>query len=262
MKKLMILCLTALLITAFSAPAFADVIWAPNYDDFFSAHADECDYVNARFEARTDCAVYKSPEELSAVSTIHDGEIVYIGYTWTNGAAWGYYEFVTETAEGSGWVELSGLRRLYGSEDFAREHAGDIAEQYGEISRSEYPGIILWTFPGSGEDCGLITADVFDWSETEPAYHEVYTDEDGNTWGHVFYYYGETGWVYLTDPAADELPATGPRYADGEADEDAPAATPDDYKPLGPVVAVVVAVVAVTAALIALFGGKSERRKR
>ncbi len=222
MKKLISLLLCLLLAAMLAVPALADVIWEP-WDDFYTQHRSECLHMDARFEAQTDVDVYKSPQKRTVVTTIPVGTEVYISWVWPSDVEWGYYEYVTDTDEGDGWLELSGLRRLYNADDFDREYAGEITEEAGFIPLEEYGSIYIWPYPGSGEWIDCIDSAAWDWAE-DPSYYATWTDDAGHRWGHVGYYYGIQGWVCLTDPGADDLPRTAPRYAD---ESGAPLPTPE-----------------------------------
>lgn len=240
MKKPTCLFLCILLLSALAAPALADVIWEPE-NDFYFSHMDECERVDAYYEAQTDADVQKSPTQSASKGTILRGEEVYVYYDWHG---WGYVEFAEAGVWTGGWVDLGSFRRLYGADDFLAAHEAEFTQETGSVSRADGERIVLWTFPGSGETAGVID-DGFDWAD-DPAYQSVWTDEAGRQWGRVGYYYGMRGWICLTDPNADDLPATAPRYA---GEQPVPAETAGASVPIL-VIVLVAAVVLVTAGIL------------
>jgi len=262
MKKMILFILAALFALALSAPALADGIWEPDYDEFFFRHRDECVYTDAHYEAQSDSAVYETPERDSVVTTIPAGTVVYIGYTWTSDTTWGYCEYSGE----SGWVELGDFRKLYDASDFRAEHAEELTEAGGTVSLAENAAVVLWAFPGSGEIVERIDSAEWDWAD-DPAYYETYTDEEGRAWGHVNYFYALSGWICLDEPGAEDLPAAAPRYADGEDDAFDPVAAfgvnidkDREVKPLGPVMSVLLVVIAAATVIICIPAMKKDRK--
>lgn len=247
MKKLISLALCAALALALCAPALADVIWEPD-DDFYMEHFDECEYVNASYEAAADVNAMESPVERKTAAKIEAGTLVYVSYVWHGEHAdWGYAESY------DGWVPLNVMRRLYNAADFAAEHAGELVAREGAVSRAEHSTICFYTFPGSGKAETVDAAD-FDWAEDDPAYYEVWTDAEGREWSHVGYYYAIRGWVCLSDPEADDLPADAPYYAEPEPDlsDVTEAAEPAAPAGLSLAAILVIVVMAVTAAIISV----------
>ena len=245
MKKLCSLLLCVLLAAGLAGPALADVIWEPD-DDFYTAHYDECTLVQADFEAQTDTAIQKSPEDAAVLETVPAGETVYVSFLWHG---WGYAETT------GGWVDLSGFRKLYDESDFLAAHQHELTDEEGTVSRAENDPIVLWTFPGSGVIADVIRRDDFDWAEDDPAYYTLWTDEDGARWGRVGYYYSARGWICLDKPGADDLPGTAPVYAAEDSAGEAPAwdSEPEPDQIAGLVIAIVAAVVLVTAILLAVL---------
>lgn len=260
MKKLISILAAILLMTALAVPTFADLIWEP-MDDFYTEHNDECVYTeDARYEAQTDVDVFVSPEDLTLVGTIPAGTEVSIEYVWSGETVWGsVLARIGDDLTGSwveGWVDVSGFRKLYGAAEFETEHRKEFVETEGTLPVTQEQELVFWWFPGSGTVDARMGGQDF-WTEEDTAsYYRLWTDADGNDWAEVGYFYGASGWVYLPDPAADDLPATAPRYADddpaGEQSEQTdpgPAAPekadPSEFKGIGTITIVVVIVIAV-----------------
>ncbi|MBR2717143.1 MAG: hypothetical protein IKD79_05340 [Oscillospiraceae bacterium] len=206
MKKLISLMLCLVLTAMLAVPALADAIWEPT-DDFLWEHYDECYRANADYEAQEDAVIQNSPEDDGQKGLVPAEETVHVMYLWEN---WGY---IDENC-GMGWVELTRFRRLFGAEDFAMRFGEEFAEEEGVIALADYEQICVWTYPGSGNICGVMDGESYSWSERDPYYDTVWTDELGARWCRLDYYYGMRGWICLDDPAAEEYPALFPRYAD------------------------------------------------
>lgn len=258
MKKLISLLLCAVLALALCMPAMADIIWEPD-DDFYMEHRDECARVESDYEAVSAVNAMKSPVERKTAASIETGTVVYISYVWHGEHAdWGY------TENYNGWVPLNFMRRLYNAADFAAEHAEEFVERAGSVSRAEHDTICFYTFPGSGEiEMSIAPAD-FDWAEDDPAYYEVWTDAEGREWGHVGYYYAIRGWVCLSDPEADDLPADAPYYAEPAPDISDTSSDSSSAAPAGLSLAatLVIIVMAVTAVIISAGFMRKEKQAR
>lgn len=244
MKKTLSLLLCVLFAAALAVPALGDVIWEPG-NSFYWNHNSDCTRVEADYEAQSDAEIRPDPQKKSTDGTVPAGEEVYIYYRWKD---WGY----VENQYGQGWVDLTRFRRLYNGADFAADHADEIVSRNGTVPRGTGDTIFLWTFPGSGVIAGSVDGDVFSWAEEDPGYYEVWTDENGHTWGHVSYYYGERGWVFLDDPDAADLPDGGTRYAEEEPGV-SPDRSPGFRQSASLVLTLVVAVIAVTAVLLTVI---------
>lgn len=243
MKKLISLALCVLLAAALAVPVLADVIWEPT-NRFYFDHYDECTRAEANYEAQTDADIRNNPQKRASGGTVPAGAVVFVSYAWKG---WGY----VETRYGDGWVDLSRFRRLYNGADFVADHAGEIVQEDGAVSRAENDAIYFWTYPGSGVIAHTIGSGTFDWADYDPAYYAVWTGEDGLRWGHVGYYYGAEGWICLDEPGADDLPVTGSRYAEDDAGT-APAwdQDPEPTQIASLVISLIVTVIAVTAVIL------------
>ena len=254
-----------------SVCAYADVIWEPE-SDFFFEHSEECERVEYTYEARTDTHLFQSPEDPTVLEDIAAGETRYTEYIWHGDSA----DWAVDCRTGDGWMNLSDFRRLYGPSDFEADHGEEITAGTGAVSRETYPEIRLWTFPGSGQTDGEISAADFGWAEDDPVYDAVFTDENGGTWVRIPYYYGLRGWIFRDDPAA-ELSSASPHYADEDtqAAEDVSASpnrlqvTPQpryatrEEAGLGPVVsAVMIVIIAAAVLVLVLPFGKMKSRKK
>ena len=206
MKKLLCLCLCIILALSLALPSAADVIWEPD-DDYYFENYDECTLVELEFEAVSDAVIQVSPRDRVSTSYVPAGETVYVYVLWKN---YGYIE----SAYGVGWVDLSYFQQRYQLADFLTDHETEFVVVSGTISRMIYSLIYYWTFPGSGQLAGYISADTFSWTNEDVAYQATWTDENGLLWCYMSYYYGASGWICLSDPGNAYLPVTAPMYKD------------------------------------------------
>lgn len=193
----------------------ADVIWEPE-DPFFSAHSEECVYVDRFYTANGPdqvVMVYKNPESAAIVNRLENGTEVHISHTYTdkNGIAWGF-------ADNEGWLPMDYMELVYDSISFAESYADEIEEKKGRLD-SQYTNeqIALWEYPGS-EAVDLVCPG--DFENNLPEYSAVFVDEQNRTWGNTAYYYGyRDKWICLEQPTATftEL------YPDGAPKRSAPS---------------------------------------
>ena len=83
MKKLICLCLAALLLLTNLPTVRADVIFVPMGDDFFDEHRDECAYHDRYYTAQGpngDVTVYESPISDRVIKTVKNGETLWVSY--------------------------------------------------------------------------------------------------------------------------------------------------------------------------------------
>lgn len=272
MKRIAALLLVLLLAAALAVPALADVIWEPE-NDFYTEHRDECVYLDdVRYEAQTEVSVVRSPEDSEVLGTLPAGTVLDIDWLWTGEGEWGVVSPYLENEDWiEGWVDLADCRRLYGPAEFEAEHGAEALAADGELYITGEQELVLWRFPGSGEISGRFGGPDSWLEEQTVGFSRVWTDEDGNDWAEFPYFYGASGWAYLSDQDAGDLPRTAPYYADGgERSEDgfrtyAPAAPRYESRSaaaMGPVVSVVVIVlIAATVLLLVLPFGKKGGKK-
>lgn len=208
------ICCICCLLHAF--PAKADVIWEPE-DSFYQKHASECTYVNRVFTANGPdgvVLVYHSPELPIVVEKWENGSRECISFTYkdSDGIVWGYCR---------GWMPMEYMEVVYDSISFAEEYADQITKENGELD-SKYLGkeIYYWGYPGAENGYALTVG-----SEYTPGYSGVFTDEEGNIWGNVGYYFGRKNfWVCIDKPEADYeqlYPNGGPQRGSASADQGA-----------------------------------------
>lgn len=213
MKKFFLLFLTFLVLTGTAA---ADVIWEPR-DDFYEEHYQDCTYVNSRYYANSPAgsvAGYKKPNGKKYAS-YENGTILYVSYIWDGGddERWGIVEDWSEDT--SCWVPMADLVHIYDAESFSNEFGKTFTaydDSFEELCQSEDIPVVFWTFPCSGEIITTLEHLSQDYSPLTPTW--LYTDEEGRIWGSQGYYMGLRGWVCLSDPSNEEIPAV--QYASYE----------------------------------------------
>ena len=196
MKRLVCFLLTLLLLTA---TVSADILWEPYEDDYYQAHMEEMEGVDRIYAVPEGMTVnvYRSPETGGLVETLQAGERVYVGFSAEiNGETWGVgYD---------GWFRLGRLQREYNSDDFLADYAGDLSDG-GSTEAADGLSVYAWTWPGSGVLDREVVLNA-DYDEGHLSYGSVYTDPEGGRWGHVGYYMGRCGWVWLDDPTDPNPP--------------------------------------------------------
>ena len=204
MKKLFcILMVMALLVTT----AAADVIWEPE-DRFFEQHRSECVREDRSYYAAGDAAVavYNKPGG-RAVGEIPAGSAVNISHIWTssNGDAWG----LVDARDQSFWVPMTDAMQLvYDVRSFTKQFSSQFRDYDGsfeELCTSEDIPVVFYSFPGSG----FVVArfDHLEQSYSALSPDKVWTDSEGRVWGQIGYYMAARGWVCLSDPSNEEIPA-------------------------------------------------------
>lgn len=188
----MICCICCML---YVFPAKADVIWEPE-DSFYQKHASDCTYVNRVFTANGPdnvVLVYQSPELPIVVERWENGNTEWISFTYkdSDGIVWGYCR---------GWMPMEYMEVVYDSISFAEEYADQITKDPGELG-NEYLGkeIYCWGYPGAENGYTMTLG-----SDYTPSYSGVFTDEEGNIWGSVGYYFGRKNfWICIDKPEVD-----------------------------------------------------------
>lgn len=196
---------------------FADVIWEPS-DDFYAENLQECEYEGRDYQTNGKegfVVIYEEPSSSGEVARIKNGKRLYVGFTyednkgnvWAAVNLWGYEpeeDEMLKSGERDGWTLMKSLVRLYGEDDFRKDHEKEFADYQGELDGYEIgEQMIFWEYPGSDKVNGWLE-NFFD-DKAKPVYQYLYTDQDGIRWTYVGYYYGERGWVCVDDPESREL---------------------------------------------------------
>ena len=206
MKRMIaVLCVMALVLLAVPFPAYADVIFEPYDDLFYSEHGDECEYHSRSYYAagpNGDVTVYESPESAREEAVVENGQGLWISHIYTapGGVRWGYYDDWQNDV--GGWVPMDYLELIYDGISFEEEYGDQFVKEDGVLDGS-YAGktIYFWDYPGCE------TASYYTLSEAEtffPEYYMIYTDPEGRSWGKLSYFMGhKNSWICLDDPTAD-----------------------------------------------------------
>ncbi|NCB63460.1 MAG: hypothetical protein EOM52_07570 [Clostridia bacterium] len=116
--------------------------------------------------------------------------------------------------------------------------------------------VVLWRYPGSGEQTGSFLAEHFRASDPTGFFRTYYRDAEGRFWGYLNYFQGRRmAWVCLSDPANAGL----------TADEAVVAAVEKERKAIrlketAPAVIMVAVVVAATGGLMYVFWYRGKKR--
>lgn len=213
--KITALFLCALLISAISGFAIADVIWEPE-DDFYMSHAEDCEFYGKGLYSNGESGYlefFSKPEGVG-IGFAKNGELFFSQFSYaSNDETWFVVEFTRNGEHIAppdysgdiefGWVKLSDTIEQYDSADFLEQFSADISS--GEFTEDSLISmdIVAWTYPCSGEICEMIP-DV----DEALTFSNTYTDAEGRRWGHCNYYYGHRDfWVCLDDPTSESIPA-------------------------------------------------------
>ena len=254
MKKLLVLLLSVLMVCSMAVNASADILWEPYEDDYY-------DYKSSTTVAATyfvpdgmTVTLYESPEDDTVLTVWEAGTRVYVGFKQTvNGEEWGV-GYAYGNFEQEGWFRLARLQKEYNHQDFMTDFGSECTQDDSvTVTKDDVESDIpTWTYPGSGVQDGTISYDALggDYNDGVVTFQTLYTAPDGSRWGHVGYYMGRCGWVWLDDPDNSETPllvqTPESTVTDTSSAEQAPAPGNDVYL----IVGLVAAVVVVTAVLI------------
>lgn len=197
MKKFVTLALALAMLLSLSLPVYADVIWEPFEDTFYSSHRDQFSYCGYAAYANSPDGVtqtYKKPGG-SKGDTIPNGELVYIQHSYTDddGNTWA---LLAESV----YVPMAHLLNRYDDEFFA-DHpeivSADSAE-HPEITVDIPVGtpLLTWTYPR-----GMYIESENDWdADILSGCQFFYTDDQGLVWGYIGYWFGHRDlWICLSD---------------------------------------------------------------
>ena len=207
-----------------------------------------------------------------------NGKSFSVSFTWQDdeGSEWGIIELTGyEPEEGEslakgadfGWLPMEDMSKVYDGNDFLLEYREEFSEYGGELDDyTVEEQLVVWTYPGSGKVKARLFPQMFE--NNVPDYEYLYTDEDGNRWTFIGYYYGSVrGWICIDYPEDERIVIS---YEPEEPEEEIieaqiPEGELDDTEGvpgLKLAAALVGGVVAVTAGLIAvLFGKRNKNRK-
>ncbi|MCL1847251.1 MAG: hypothetical protein FWF91_04720 [Coriobacteriia bacterium] len=212
-KRLVILVITGLLLMP-ATFAFGDV--APWIDDpFFAKHERDCVYENRYYtvnNASGSVDIVVEPGSSRKLAVAENGTTLYVMFTYTKGGkAWGVgWPHGDFDARVSGWFSMEGLEVQYDNISFFEDFKDELYSYTGDYHKLEQAeDIIIWSYPGSGEQVGLLyyrSDDDFSY-----IFSSAYRDTQGREWGFISYYLGQRNvWVCISDPGNASIPAFGP----------------------------------------------------
>jgi len=242
---------------------YGDVIWEPQ-DSFYEKERENCEYVNRTYFANGGkgyVTVYKNPKSKQVVTDIENGEDIHILFTYKDksGREWGLTEFKGKGRK-TGWMLMDELMARYDHLSFSEDHAKEFIDYDGSFDPGQYEDkIIVWKYPGSDVIASHIYPD--DLKEYPPDFSYMYIDNEGKKWAYFGYYMGlRDGWVCLTDPENENLPAIKIDY-EGLIPASKPDRTPLQRNGSGLFIGLVAGLVIVTAVLIKVFYGNKNKAK-
>lgn len=267
-KTIAILFICVMLFAALNTAVYADVIWEPTQNsDFFHDNYDQMKYENRAYYANDKSGFLKFFSEPggNSIGYMKNGEKFYLGYIYDGGGElWGlasyavdddgYFVNAGSSESNTAYIKMSGTTVVYDSTEFIKDNEPLYQLDVDLSELIATPGVLFWTYPGSGE---LVTGEGgMDLDENFTVSYG-YTDVDGNTWGFVQYYYGiRDSWVCLSDPTNVNLPI---HTADGVDFYPTPATPPESsggFSTTTLAVILVCVVVAVSLGLIVTLGRK------
>ena len=173
----------------------ADLILEPE-DQFYQAHADQCEYVNRSYYTDGSVDFWTAPNGRKKGSFPADTrlQITHV-YTDSQGAQWGVF-----LEQESGWVLMADVYLDYDSRQFREDHEEEILPGEEQVL-AEGEKVVFWSYPCSGENWG--TEEL----QQELKFSEFYTDDQERLWGNVGYYMGSRDfWICLSEPGNQEIP--------------------------------------------------------
>ncbi len=204
-----------MLVSMLSGFALADVIMEPN-DNFYSSHSSDCEYVNRDYYANGESGYMELFTEPggSSLGFADNGGVFHVQFSYKLGdVKWGVVEY--EESDGklvpvgngenkTGWIKLSDTIVKFDYISFDEKHSSEYTTYNGDYSElAGKTGIVMWTFPNSGENNGTLEA-----ISENFAVQSVYTDSEGRKWGFVSYYYAiKNFWICLSEPTNSEIVA-------------------------------------------------------
>lgn len=273
MKRIGTCLLAWALLAVLAVPARADVLWEPYEDKFFERHRDEMTLVARGFlaDGEEGCvSLRETPGGRKEAARYENGTKLWVYYVYRD---YGLITVWEETESGFeetyGWVPLSDLTLVYDHISFQEEYKDQIRPYRDELL--DYDGdlslVNYYEYPGAPE---IKTASQPQASFAEEfrnalvgtatdksAVSQVFTDEEGRTWGYVGYLYGRVeGWFCLDEPGGTDFPVR--QVPEVEYVPPQTAAPAPDYLPY----ILVGGVLAVTAGLLYWFYGRKRGGER
>ena len=173
----------------------ADLILEPE-DQFYQAHADQCEYVDRSYYTDGSVDLWTAPNGRKKGSFPADTrlQITHV-YTDSQGAQWGVF-----LEQESGWILMADVYLDYDSRQFREDHEEEILTGEEQVL-AEGEKVVFWSYPCSGENWG--TEEL----QQELKFSEFYTDDQERLWGNVGYYMGSRDfWICLSEPENQEIP--------------------------------------------------------
>lgn len=296
MKKFVIISSIVVLCFSLLTAAYADVIWEPT-DAYWWKNPDACIRLGGIYIMNGPegyVPVYADPTDKSpSLYLPNGGEFVIAAYAEADGKKMGVIQYkTTDTGEivhswggdveafyagpddfsiewtkegsGTGWLDMDMVIKEYDTSTFEKEFESQLTKGEYIFEHDLDPGtdICIWNYPGAKTPQGSLTIKTADDSNgNELTFSTLFTDENGNEWGKIDYYYGLNDyWVCITDPTNRSLPVREVKYDLVPASNDFPAISPaDKNSPEFPYLAVILvaSVVIITAILIAFLYRKN-----
>lgn len=213
-KRFLSLCCTLVLLFCLTPAAHADVLWTPD-NAFFETHYDDCTYVGRSYYANGEegyVTLWDAPDGAIVTGQYQNGFTLHVYWLYED---WGCITVWGDEERVEGWVPMSNLALIYDYICFAEEHAEQIKDYNGEFSgyADDSNGIVFREYPGAPApklvwDYDDITPQLTGSEDGYSYISQIFTDEDGLTWGYVGYLYGNRNlWFCLDDPKGETLPA-------------------------------------------------------
>ena len=215
MKKSAFILLAILcILLSFTQVALADAIIVPE-NDFFEDHREHIIYLGRNFVVNSESgsvSVRAYPEAIEDISTLKNGDIVYIQYSCLyDGSFWGFIFSQQASPFTDGWVMLSDFLVLYDYVAFEEDHIDELYPHTGDLTTIRDIGAMhLWPWPGSAAPMWTVEGVNVD----SLIISHAFMDEYGNEWGFLRYAYGGSNvWVNISDPLNRDLPVFNPTPA-------------------------------------------------
>ena len=236
MKKIISVVMCLIIAVSLGSSCFADLIL--DYPDRFTEkHFGEFKILeNWHYVSASGSVAQKTPLNPIRAFELYENYPYHVRRTYTDskGVVWGYIAQDNETNDDIatlGWIPMTSMRPVYGSEDFYGEHEYVFPENIEEKNYVDLSnGAVVYWYPLSGMK-KIVNAGVF----SEPVrYHFTWEDENGATWTWIFTFDDKKGktepylpgaeafWVCLDNPLAGYELAPNADTAEVILDPDVP----------------------------------------